>query len=245
MPDLREPFEYDVIYDLPRHTGSSRTYLLATTQRTGSHYLAHLLARTAWGGVPFEYVNAFRVMHELKVRGWPMSVASELTLLEEMRARRTGCTGLFGLKAHWHSWQEAVQRPGIRDRVTPEVVIYLARRDREAQAASLALAEQSGVWVAFGDATDPPAAFSAQAVGDALDRIHAECAAWERYLEHPPGPVMRLFYEDLRADPEGVLDAIRQFLGAPANTPTRELQMPLPTNPGLVEAWAERFKATA
>ena len=244
MPDLKEPFEYDVIYDLPPHAGPSSTYLLATTQRTGSHYLAHLLGRTAWGGVPFEYLNSFRVMRELKAREWPMSTESDRTLLVEMRSRRTGCTGLFGLKAHWHSWQQALKRQVIRELVLPEAIVYLDRRDRAAQAASLALAEQSGVWVAFGDVRDPHAVCSAQAVRDALDRIHAECAAWERHLADFRGPVLRVSYEDLCADAEGVVDGIREFLGAPADRPTRDLPMPVPTSPRLVGAWAERFKVT-
>lgn len=245
MPDAREPFEYDAIYDLPRYAGPSRTYLVATTQRTGSHYLAHLLGRTAWAGVPFEYVNGFRVMRELKVRGWPMSVGSERTLLAEMQARRTGSTGLFGLKAHWHSWREALARPGICGLVRPDAVVYLARRDREAQAVSLALAEQSGVWVSFDDDVEREASYSEDAVAEALDRIAAECTAWEHHLAAWEGPVLRIFYEDLCAEPAAVVNTIGAFLGAPADGPTRELPMPVPTKPRHVAARVERCRATA
>lgn len=226
----REPFEYDAVYDLPACPGPTTTYLLATTQRTGSHYLAHVLARTSWGGVPFEYVNRFRVSRELAARGLPFSAAAEVALLREMRARRTGSSGLFGVKAHWHSWREAMVRPDLRDLVRPSAIVYLARRDRTAQARSLAVAEQTGVWVDFGRARATPVSCSREAVIDAGERIEAECSEWERFLADGPAPALRLWYEDVRDDPHGAVEEVRRFLAAPEGGALRPLPMPVPTS---------------
>lgn len=228
-PFTREPFEYDAVYDLPAYQGPTTTYLLATTQRTGSHYLAHLLARTPWGGVPFEYVNRFRVSRELAARGLRPSAAAEVALLREMRSRRTGSSGLFGVKAHWHSWRETMGRPDLRDLVSPSAVVYLARRDRTAQAHSLAVAEQTGVWVDFGRATTTQVSCAREVLVDAGERIEAECAAWEGFLAGSPGPTLRLCYEDVRDDPHGAVEAVRRFLAAPEGGALRPLPMPVPT----------------
>ena len=234
-PFGHEPFEYDAAYDLPEYVGVPRMYVMATTQRTGSHFLAHLLARTPWGGVPFEYVNRFRVARELAVRKLPHTDAHERELLLEMQRRRTGCTGLFGLKAHWHSWHDTFTRPGICGEVCPEAVIYLARRDRDAQARSLAIAEQTGTWVSFGVESGRTVSCSSEALDDARLRIEAECAEWERYLSETwRGPTLALCFEDVRDDPWGAVEEVRRFLGAPAGTALRDLPMPTPTSVRLV-----------
>lgn len=239
MHDLREPFEYDSVYDLAPHGGPARSYLMATTQRTGSHYLAHLLARTSWGGVPFEYLNPHRAAMELRLRGWPLTEGSQRRLLREMKGRRTGATGFFGFKAHWHTWQEAAARPLVGDLARPNCIVHLSRRDRVAQAASLAIAERSGVWVKFDDRPRPPTGCPDAARERALRRIESEYRAWEAYLTTWPGPVLRLVYEDVREDPLAALDALRRFLGVEAMGPLRELPLPHPSQAGSRRA--DRF----
>lgn len=234
-PFSHEPFEYDEVYDLPHYEGVPRTYIMATTQRTGSHFLAHLLARTPWAGVPFEYVNRFRVVRELSVRKLPHTDAHERELLLEMQRRRTGCTGLFGIKAHWHSWHDTLARPGLFGDVPPEAVIYLTRRDRAAQAQSLAIAEQTGTWVSFAVESDRTVSCSSEALVDARTRIETECAEWDRYLSETwRGPTLTLCFEDVRDDPWGAVEAVRRFLGAPAGTALRDLPMPTPTSARVV-----------
>lgn len=245
MDDPREPFEYDSVYDLPPYSGPARSYLIATTQRTGSHYLAHLLARTSWGGVPFEYMNPHRVALELRLRGWAITDESERRLLREMQARRTGATGFFGLKAHWHTWQEAAARPLVGDLARPSCIVHLSRRDREAQAASLAIAERSGVWVEFDERPRPPTGCTDAARERALRRIESERRAWEAYLATWPGPVLRLVYEDVRDDPLAALDALRRFLDVEAMGPLRELPLPRPSEHGSGRAHRLSSASTA
>ena len=242
MRDIPEAFEYDARYDLPPFTGEPRDYLLATTQRTGSHYFAHLLARTAWAGVPFEYLNPYRVALELQARQVAITPSAEAELLREVRSRRTGSTGLFGVKAHWHSWHGAQLRPGIGPLVMPTAIVFLSRRDRAAQARSLATAEQTGVWVDFGSAADrrgrrcgTPALTAAQ-VADARRRLEAEYESWSDYLASWSGPVLSLTYEDLREDPAEAVRMTAEFFGAPAAGDYRDLPMPRPTRAHLVNA---------
>lgn len=229
--------EFESAYDLPPFPGTPRTYLVATTQRTGSHYLAYLLACDGSLGVPFEYLNGHRVFLELERRGWEQREESELRLLEDVVQRRTGSSGWFGVKSHWHTWEAIQAKPAIRSRVVPERVLYLSRDDLTAQAVSLAMAEITGEWVNVGRQTTSRAPFDRAHVDDARRRIEAERAAWEDFLGRWPGGVLRLRYEDLIASPDDVIDEVFDFFGV-ARAPKQRSLTPLrPTPDALLHEW--------
>jgi LPS sulfotransferase NodH len=235
--------EYDPRYDLPTYIGSPRTYLIATTQRTGSHFLAHLLGTRGALGVPFEYLNGYRSLLELKRRGEHSSERTQLALLEEMKARRTGCSGWFGVKAHWHTWSGVLAQPLLAAQVQPEVMIYLTRQDRVAQAASLVLAEQTGWWVDESQSTSAEPNYSAERIRQALAKIDGENDAWRRYLAGKP--YLALTYEAVRSDPQAAVSAVFTALGVddPGRSNTG-FPSPKPRHDDIVEQWAERFSRT-
>ena len=233
--------EFLPAYDLPTYAGTSRAYLIATTQRTGSHFLAHLLAADGSLGVPFEYLNSHRMWLELEARRWPHDELSEVRLLEEMIARRTGSSGWFGLKAHWHTWAAAQSRPDISKLVVPERVIYLSRGDALAQGVSLAIAEQTGVWVNSGDVRHTSPAYDAVLIEDALRRVEAEKDAWETFIRSWPGDVLRVTYEELVGAPGDVVGRIFDYFAVQPAEQLRDLP-PLSPSPDLyLREWAERY----
>lgn len=243
MSESREWSEFLDDYDLPPFEGEVRTYLMATTQRTGSHYLADLLARTGAVGVPFEYLNGHRARLEFQVRGWRYEESAHADLYREMVRRRTGTSGWFGIKAHWHTWVEMSDLPGGRDLVRPERFLYLTRRDRVAQAASLAIAERTGVWVNAGKVPARPPVYSAAHIRDAMIRIEHECAGWEGYFASQEAAVCRLTYEDLIADPDGCVEAVFGHLGVTRPSgPPRALPTMDPRTDDLVRMWAGRYR---
>lgn len=237
--------EYAAVYDLPPYSGSPQTYLLATTQRTGSHYLAYLLARIGIVGVPFEYLNAYINRGELMARGWPVNDASERRLIEEIRHRRTGSAGWFGAKAHWHTWALRIADPAILQLVQPVRFIALSRADRLAQAVSLAIAEQTQVWV--NSAPDTPIAptYSKAHIDSARRRLSSELDAWDRYFAGRNSDVLRLDYESLLADPPKAVDAVLEHLGvsAPQLKP-RELPKMYPRSNEVHRAWMRRYEVS-
>ena len=240
--DPRAWSEYASSYDLPPYDGTTHTYLVATTQRTGSHYLAHLLARVGTVGVPFEYLNHYRSLLELDERGWSRSVDSHLQLFTEMRRRRTGSAGWFGVKAHWHTWQSVTANAQVRDVVRPDRFVYLSRVDVVAQAVSLAIAEQTWVWVDVGQERHP-ATYSRRSIEGALQRIDTERAAWESYFAHQSIDVLRLTYEGLIANPDGSVDRVLRHLGmGESKRPFRNMPLPHPRSDGLVERWSQRYR---
>lgn len=233
--------EFDPVYDLPVTRQPSKTYLIATTQRTGSHYLASLLAEVSTVGVPFEYLNGYRMWLEFQSRSWPSDESSAVRLLREMQHRRTGSTGWFGLKSHWHTWQEAQAMPHLAGLIRPERFVLLMREDTIAQAASLALAERTGVWVDTGRSAAQAPRYSRAHVESARVRLEQESAQWQRFLAGED--VLRLTYEDLIDDPRGAVAMVLQHLGV-AEVPQayRALPRMLPRRDGTVEQWAQRYR---
>lgn len=232
------------MYDLPPHAGAAQNYLLATTQRTGSHYLAYLLARIGIVGVPFEYLNAHISRRELVARGRPIDDASELRLVEEMKRRRTGSAGWFGTKAHWHTWESRMANPAIMQLVQPVRFIALSRVDRLAQAVSLAIAEQTDVWVNSAPDIAIAPTYSEAHIDSARARLSNEHEAWERYFGERNADVLRLDYESLLADPAKAVDAVLDHLGvsAPQLTP-RDLPRMYPRSSGVHQEWLRRYES--
>ncbi len=235
--------EFDAAYDLPGVTGPVRTYVVATTQRTGSHYFADLVGRLGTIGVPFEYLNGHRMLVELQARGRPVTPEEEIRLFREAQRRRTGSSGWFGLKTHWHTWEAVQAKRGLRDLVRPQRFLYLYREDRVAQAASLSLAEQTGVWVNVSQAPRADPVYSRRHIDDASARLHRETAAWERFFAGREEDVLRLSYESATADPLQALAATCRHLGV---APPQAGQVGPPRiharDNDLVEQWARRYR---
>lgn len=234
--------EFDSSYDLAPFTGVPRTYLIATTQRTGSHYLAHLLGARGDVGVPFEYLNDHRVLVELERRGIEDSDVAQIELLKEMKVRRTGSAGWFGIKAHWHTWSSIIERPALAAHLQPEKFIYLRRTDRIAQAASLALAELTGWWVDESQAFEISPTYSAARIQGALVRIERECEAWQEYFADQRR-CLEVTYEELIDNPGDTLSAISFHLGVRDAGTVNPLFPSQRTRPDdIAEEWADRFR---
>lgn len=237
--------EFAVRYDLPPVDGPVRNYLIATTQRTGSHYLAHLLGARGVVGVPFEYLNDHRILLEMNARGWENTERNQIRLIDEMKRRRAGSAGWFGIKAHWHTWREVTSQPELAQTVQPERYVYLIREDRVAQAASLALAEQTGWWVDASQMTKATAEYSASDIVRALETIDVENAAWQEYFARGRECLM-LSYEEIVTDPDAAVSAVCSHLGV-VEVPAPKASFPeVPPRPeGLVAEWAARFRSGA
>jgi len=193
---------YQRMYDLPSPSVVQQTYLIATTQRSGSHLLAHALARCG-AGIPLEYVNPFLAELELMERGDKISDPERIALLLEIRQRRTTATGVFGLKAHWHHWEKVITDRTTFEIVNPTTIIHLQRRDLLAQAVSLALARRTGSWISFHTTkAGEVGPFNAQLVAEALEDITREQVAWEAWFEHRKVQPLRLCFEHIVADPQ-------------------------------------------
>ncbi|MEZ4321272.1 MAG: Stf0 family sulfotransferase [Myxococcota bacterium] len=246
-------------HDLPSCTGA-RTYVIASSPRTGSTLLARMLWETGRVGAPKEYLNPMQI-RDWEVRlGGPLSRRTHGLLrgpavnlachgrwtdtrlrdhLQRVRQRRSS-GGWFGLKVHWHHFERFFVASG-RDPdafLGDPVWIRIARHDRLAQAVSWVRAWQTGAWVGTQRARIQPV-YNRHLITGRLADIDAAEAGWDGVLAGRNPWV--LDYEGLSADPVGTTRSVLRHLGVSA-----EVDVPVPLArqaDAISAAWVERYRA--
>jgi LPS sulfotransferase NodH len=212
---------YEGKFDFPRRSiPPERTYLLATTPRTGSTWFSHMLWQSGCLGAPLEYLN-FDPAGPYFFAAKSPSAQSELW--RSALARRTSPNGVFGLKV-FPDQLEALQHnhPELVKAVMSVIfggpqqsrVIVLKRRDRVAQAISLARALATGVWRREQeDDSDQEVAYSDAAVDRAGQMLDFQLDAWEQMFAELRIQPLEVWYEDLLADPLGAIAGVAEHMG--------------------------------
>ena len=256
-------------FDLPPCTGA-RTYVIASTPRSGSTLLARLLWGTERVGAPKEYLNP------MQIRDWEVRLGSRASSrlhrflvgpavglagrgrwtdarlrdhLARVRARRSGGTdgGFFGLKLHWHHYQQWFGSTGRSvDRwLDSPVFVRIRRPDAVAQAVSWARALQTGAWIekqlqSQGQAVRVPPVYNRRLIAARLADLQAAEAGWDGVLAGRA--VCEVDYDALVADPRAVVRDVLDFLGVRSPDPG-PLELPLTRqSDALSSAWIERFR---
>jgi LPS sulfotransferase NodH len=212
---------YEGKFDFPaRMRGPESTYLFASIPRAGSTHFGHVLWGTGCLGAPLEYLN----FEPLGPYGFAAN-SSELQhqLWRSVLLRRSSPNGVFGLKAFCGQLDDlrranaalltdvlAVMLP--RDR--PRHVVYLRRRDRVAQAVSYARASLSGIWRKEQERDGGnPVDFSEEAVEGAKQGIELHESVWERMFTDLRIEPLRLWHEDVIADPTAAAQQVADYVG--------------------------------
>jgi len=248
-------------WDQEPPTNGIRTYVVASTPRSGSTLLCNLIWDAGGMGAPKEYLNP------MQMRDWELRLGSSLgqarnlllwgpavnllsgrffwdearlrAHLDRVRARRSG-GGRFGLKVHLHHYQRFFgNKPPEHLLGTGLSWIHIRREDRLGQAISWVRALQTQQWASF-QRPLLPARYDQTAISRALQRIASHEQAWEQLLaDRSP---LRLRYEDLTMDPGGVLRGVACHLGVspPARLPEAGLKR---QSDGLSAEWRARFIA--
>ena len=130
--------------DFPRSVPLRKSYIVASTDRSGSTFLCSLLWQTGILGAPAEYWN-FRSRPGTKTIGMQMmerlNASSPGDYLKKLLACRTSKNGVFGVKTHSFDFKEVLGKfPKLLDMLAPVTYIYIQRQDKVAQAVSMAKA---------------------------------------------------------------------------------------------------------
>ncbi|MDZ4054266.1 MAG: Stf0 family sulfotransferase [Phenylobacterium sp.] len=243
------------------------SYMICTAPRSGSTLLCRLLAETAVAGKPASH------FHEPSVAEWmrrlgvePEAGASEREVVEAciQAARSQGCSenGLFGLRLQRPSFafffsRLALVHPGaLSDRDRFEGVfgrtlfIHLSRTDKVEQAVSCLKAEQTGLWHVAADGSDverigPPREpeYDGQQLQAWVDAMVGYDWDWNRWFASEAIEPVRVTYDHLSRDPQGVVRRILDSLGldpaAAGHVAPSLRKMADDTN----QAWVTRFRA--
>jgi LPS sulfotransferase NodH len=208
--------------------------LVASTKRSGSHYLGHLLQATGRMGSPLEYL--------LHLPAWRdrLGAADEASALRELFRRRTSPNGWFGVKAHWDHFAELQEKPEVWALLRPERYIYIRRRDVLSQAISFVIAKQTKSWISWQKEEQAEPRFDAPAIARAIAAFERENRLWERCFTRMGISPVRIVYEDLVADPgESLNRALAECGLAPEpNAPAVDVKRQASVRN---DVWRERF----
>jgi trehalose 2-sulfotransferase len=229
--------QYSSYYDQPVFEGKPRPYLIASTPRSGSHYLGHLLFETGDLGSPLEYFHPSLHADFMKKIGVP---DGKQMLLHLFRTR-TSQTGWFGIKAHWPQFHSFMKDSCARKLLDFEVYIRILRGDTLAQAISLVIARQTNAWISFHTSKHIPE-YDFISIKRAVSEIERENMNWDRYfLKTGIDPII-VKYESLVSDPLAAVENIRdafQLTTPPKNTAC--LLKPAKQRSSANLDWQERY----
>ena len=230
-----------------------KSYIVAASYRSGSAYLCWKLWQTGLLGAPSEVLNPSGELRALMARFKTSSPAEYVVKLIEHRASRNG---IFGMKAHFHHFEAFLKEyPLFLEALSPVTFIYLARRDKVAQAVSMAKAFQTNWWSSrkrnwwSSDGTKvpvPPLRYDRALIEKCMKEVEVQDAGWLQWFESNSIAPHQVIYEDLIADPTVAVRSIVERLGAQNDQPD-EVNVPAAEKQGddTNEEWIERFRHEA
>ena len=212
-------------------------YVICTSPRSGSKLLCGMLASTGIAGKPASY------FYETTLEGWLDDLAverdvgaPERNILEAafraaaVRGRNGGDT--FGLRMQWHSLAFFLEKLAV---LHPEATtdadrfhqafgttlfVHLTRSDKLDQAVSFLKAQQTGLWHLSSDGSElertaphREPVYDRSKIEACVDMMTAYDRDWNNWFEGQGIAPVRLSYDDLAADPLGILRRVLDSVG--------------------------------
>jgi trehalose 2-sulfotransferase len=224
------------------HFGPLRkSYIVASSYRSGSNYFCWELWRTGVLGAPVEFLNPYDALPVLMNRFKASSPADYIAKLIE---RRSSKNGVFGLKTHSHHFEVFLkQYPQLLEALAPVTFIHINRRNTLAQAVSMAKALQTDFWTSRIESERPPLQYDRELIAKCLEEVEQQELKWPRWFEAHGIEPFRVVYEDLIADTPKVIRSIVELLGVTDDEPDDVLVPPTKRQgDGTNRDWIERFE---
>jgi trehalose 2-sulfotransferase len=225
------------------HFGPLRkSYIVASSYRSGSQYLCWRLWQTGLLGAPSEILNP---TSELRVLTNRLKAHSPADYIAKLLARRTSRNGVFGIKAHFHHFEAFLKEyPALLELLSPTTYIYITRDDKIAQAVSMAKALQTDAWTSrMEDGSKPVLIYNPQMIAHCLADIEQQDLAWRQWFESQNITPFIVTYDKLTSNTAGVIRSIIELLGVQNDEP-EEVHVPPARKQGdeTNQDWIERFQ---
>jgi LPS sulfotransferase NodH len=234
-------------------------YIICASPRSGSTLLCDFLTRSG-AGAPESYFRPASIPGYAE--RWRVPIDGSQFGADYVSAvRRAGEAGTdrFGMRVMWTDAPAFLHRlaelhPSAQDE--PDALrlafgvrrfVRLSRRDMIAQAVSLVMASQSGLWHLNADGSERERAkpheephYDRAAIAAELEVLRREDEGWTRWFSNHQLPPYHVEYESLSADPSATLSGVAEYLGVSG------LSSLLPgtarTAGDLNTEWTARFK---
>ena len=235
-------------------------YMLCASPRSGSTLLCDLLMQTGIAGRPQSYFKPEAIPG--LAREWGLADGMQVwdtSYVDAVREHGTAGTGCFGMRIMWSDMAAFLARlrrlyPDVGSDVDVlrtvfgvERLVHLSRDDRVAQAVSLVLARQTGLWHRHADGSErersapaTPPHYDHEEIGAALRLLDAEAAGWSAWFEECDVVALAITYEALAADPGDTLLTVLEHVGGSGATSIETRTAKLAT--GVNVEWSARFR---
>jgi LPS sulfotransferase NodH len=218
----------DVRLDYAHTVPLRRSYIVASSYRCGSTFLCTELWKTGVLGAPTEYVNMDKGFAAIPTPTEPGRLMLRLgaktpeEYFVKLLERRTGRNGIFGMKAHFHHFEPALAWcPSMLKILAPVTFIYINRRDKVAQAVSMAKAMQTNAWMSFDPVTGKNVRYDADFIAQCMNEVEQQRLGWWRWFETNSITPFVVTYEDMLADKDSVVRSIVEMLEAENDEPEK------------------------
>ena len=235
-------FVTDERLDFRHSTQFQKSYIIGSSYRSGSTFLCWQLWQTGVLGAPCEYFSPGLVLGVLMKR---FNVFTSKDYVKKLMERRTSQNGVLGMKEHFHYFAAFLKDfPELLDVLSPVNYIYISRRDKVAQAVSMAKAIQTNWWSSrMEEGPRPPLKYDRDMISNCLKEIDLQDAGWLRWFDSKKISPHQLVYEDMIADTPGTVRGIMKLLDVEKDPPS-EVKVP-PAEKQSDETnteWIKRFE---
>jgi LPS sulfotransferase NodH len=201
------------------------TYLIISQPRTGSSLLASILE---WNGLgkPREYLNRLYLQAFCSTRN--LTEINNSFYIDHLFNNRKSTDGTFGIKVHLDQLLHFLA-DGSNDRMREkiaefcarfDVIIFINRRDKLAQAVSLWRSLKSGLWASVDDAEKDDRLYSLSGndfakIFDLLSRSVRQDLQMQQLFNQANRNKLQLWYEDMLADKKGTMKSLAELFNMP------------------------------
>ena len=221
-------------------------YVICSGPRAGSHYLANLLASTGVAGRPADHFNPWGARESVVPQdGRP--IRYDQSYVDGLIAETSTPNGVFGTMIQFN---QAANHVGLArlQTIFPSTpkFLFLTRDDHTKQAVSLAIARQTGQFLATQTPQRAPV-YNADQIRCCLEDVRNHDRGWNTYFwEHQLMP-HRIRLEECVADPVYTIDSALRFIsGAELASAARPAHSSIRRQgTELNEQWTERYLQSA
>lgn len=185
------------------------TYIICSTQRSGSSMLCQLLRQTGLLGKPGETIVLSKLNKAANECESDDIAAVASSILSELATTN----GITGAKLHYHQFSELVHDGRLSGYFAQTKWLLMNRRDIVAQAVSLSKAWQTRQFSSKHESTVSSPSYKYESIARAGQMLAEEKASWEWFFARCRISPLRLFHEDVIEDENREVGRVFRFFG--------------------------------
>jgi len=220
-------------------------YVICMTARSGSTVLTDQLKETRKLGEPYEFFNT-RKMLPKQLRKCGASTFEEYW--QYIRNRFSTQNGCFGMKICFWDFFAFIETGLFRKFFNGTKFVYLRRDDIVAQAVSLYIASEGGVWhkrrngTFLGLASNKDVVYDSARISEKIAWLSLEEARWRTFFSLAHIEPLDLAYEEVVESIPRAVEKVARFVGEEVNIDKLPEPPYVRMSSPLNEAFIERFR---